>query len=194
MSRPSALITLAVASLALTGCARSTAGSGPVPAPLTSTTTAASGMAMAGGQNAAASKPTATALMVCGDDIKSKVVQVLSLSGPPATSSSFANQLYRCTYRLPMGDLVLSVQHSATATAAASYFSSLRGHLGTTQTLDGLGEHAYGTSTGLAVVIKDNETLQVDATGLPAGLRCRPAEAHRPGLRDRLGRAGLLDR
>ena len=67
-------------------------------------------MAMAGQAAADGSKPTATALMVCSDDIKGKVRQVLKLPADPQTTSSFVDQLYTCTYTLPMGPLVLSVQ------------------------------------------------------------------------------------
>ncbi len=60
--------------------------------------------------------------MVCSDDIKAKVKQVLKLPGQPVTTSAFANQIYTCTYHLPVGLLVLSVQHSAAKVAANAYY------------------------------------------------------------------------
>lgn len=126
----------------------------------------ASGVSAAG--QSAAGKPTATALMVCSNDIKDKVKEVLALTARPEASSSFANEIYTCTYKLAIGPLVLSVQHSPNKAAAGGYFDGLRSKLGQTSTLDGLGEKAFGTPTGVAVVLKDDETLMVDATGVPA--------------------------
>ncbi len=113
-------------------------------------------------------KPTAAALMVCGDDIKGKVKQVLALPTAPRVTSTFSNQIYTCTYHLPVGPMLLSVQHSPTKSSAQQYFSTLRRHLPPTRPLIGLGDGAYATTTGVAVVIKDNETLTVDTTKLPA--------------------------
>jgi hypothetical protein len=111
--------------------------------------------------------PSDTARMVCGEDIRGQVSQVLKLPTPPKTDSSWADQLYTCTYRLPMGPMVLSVKQSTGTVAAAGYFSKLRPTLGSTETLQGLGERSYGTGDGVVVVIKDNLTLKVDTTGLP---------------------------
>lgn len=122
----------------------------------------------AGGTVAAAAVPTATAKMVCGGDIMGKVVQVLKLTKKPATTTTWANQLYTCTYALPMGPMVLSVKQSKTNAEAKAYFTGLRSTLGPTESLVGLGEGAYRTTTGIAVVVKDNMTLKVDTTRLPA--------------------------
>jgi hypothetical protein len=118
---------------------------------------------MAGANQA---KPSATALMVCGDDIRAKVRQVLALPASPAATDRFAAGRYTCTYRVPPGPLVLSVQQSSSGPAALAYFhaqqAALRG-----SPLAGLGEAAFGTGTGTVEVVKDNETLIVDATGMP---------------------------
>ncbi len=127
------------------------------------------GQPMPAGQTmAAAAVPTATARMVCGEDIMGKVVQVLKLTKKPVTTTTWANQLYTCTYALPMGPMVLSVKQSGSNAAAKTYFTSLRSTLGPTESLVGLGEGAYRTTTGIAVVVKDNMTLKVDTTRLPA--------------------------
>lgn len=111
--------------------------------------------------------PSATALMVCGEDIRGKVRQVLALTSPPATSDSFDGDRYSCTYRLPPGPLVLSVQQSGSPAAANRFFAAERARLGG-DVLPGLGEAAFGTGSGTVLVVKDSETLTVDATGLPA--------------------------
>jgi hypothetical protein len=133
------------------------------------------GMSMAPGQTMAGmsmapadSEPSKAALMVCSDDIQDQVRTVLKLSAPAPVKSSWQDQLYTCTYTLPMGRMVLSVKQSASKPAARGYFLGLRSRLGGTEPLLGLGEQAYATKTGIAVVLKDDMTLQVDTTGLPA--------------------------
>ena len=111
--------------------------------------------------------PSATAQMVCGADIRRKVALALGLSAPAPVRSSYINRLYTCTYRLPVGPLVLSVQESSTKAAAGAYFTSLRRRLAPTTPLAGLGEQAATTSTGVVIVVKDNLTLRVDTTALP---------------------------
>lgn len=174
--------TIAAAALVLAGCATSQAAT---------TTTSMPGMSMAPGQTmpgmtpsssatataapsgssqastTSASGPSAAAQMVCSADIKDKVTQVLGLSSSPVTHSTFVDHRFTCTYDLPMGPLKLSVQDSASKAAAGTYFTKLRPTLGATDTLIGLGERAYGTPSGTVVVLKDSQTLDVDATGLP---------------------------
>jgi hypothetical protein len=114
-----------------------------------------------------ADAPSATARMVCGDDIKDQVRTVLKLTAAPVTHSTWQHGIYSCTYSLPMGPMVLSVKQSSNKSAAQAYFNALRPQLGIAENVIGLGEKAYTTKTGIAVVIKDNMTLRVDATGLP---------------------------
>jgi hypothetical protein len=129
----------------------------------------APGQTMAGMSMAPAdSQPSEAAAMVCSDDIRDQVRTVLKLSAPAPVRSSWQDQLYTCTYTLPMGMMVLSVKQSADKPAARAYFEGLRSRLGSTESLLGLGEQAYATKTGIAVVLEDNMTLRVDTTGLPA--------------------------
>jgi len=146
-----------LATLLLSGCA------GTARHATANQVSTSSSMAMA----VASDAPSDTAKMVCGDDIRDQVRQVLKLSTAPKTESSWADQLYTCSYRLPMGPMVLSVKQSTGTVQAVGYFSKLRTTLGSTETLQGLGERSYGTGDGVVVVIKDNLTLKVDTTGLP---------------------------
>lgn len=115
---------------------------------------------------AATDQPTAAALMICSDDIRGKVQQVLSLSAAPATTHSFRGGRYTCTYRLPAGPLVLAVQQSPSPSAASRIFAGQQAALHG-DTVPGLGTAAFGTSTGVVVVVKDSDTLTVDASRLP---------------------------
>ena len=115
----------------------------------------------------AGDQPSATAAMICGGDVLGDVTQALSLTAPPATDSTWADQLFTCDYSLPMGPLELSVKESPDPAAAARFFEERQAELGDTTPALGLGERAYSTPTGTVVVIKDAMTLTVDATGLP---------------------------
>lgn len=115
-----------------------------------------------------AAKPPALAAMVCGDDVRGDITKVLSLPSQPETAATWADQLYTCTYRLPMGPLVLSIKQSADVTAAHAYYLADRKRIGSTMDTAGLGEYAYRTTSGVVGLVKDNLTLTVDATGLPA--------------------------
>ena len=166
---------LVAAALLMTGCAATGQAESPTspagtattatPAPARTSTPARTTAAPAA---AAGAGPTATALMVCGSDISTKITQILRLDRPASTHSTFTAGRFTCTYDLPVGPLVLAVQQSPTKAQADTYFRTLRPTLGLTEDQPGLGEHAYSTPTGTIVVIKDNQTLTVDATALPA--------------------------
>jgi hypothetical protein len=111
-------------------------------------------------------QPSDTAAMVCGDDVVGDVSRALALAAPPATHSTWEDQLFTCEYSLPMGPLVLSVKESPDPAAAGVYFDGRQTELAGTAAA-GLGERAFSTPTGTVVVVKDAMTLTVDATSLP---------------------------
>jgi hypothetical protein len=119
------------------------------------------------GDQAQADHIPATARMICSDDIKAKVRQVLQLSAPPATHDSWVGHVYTCHYSLPMGAMRLSDQVFPDAAAARARMAAMHSQDGTARPLAGLGQQAYGSSRGRAVVLKDDQILTVDATGLP---------------------------
>jgi hypothetical protein len=106
--------------------------------------------------------------MICDDDIRSKVEQALDLPAAPRTVATWADSVYTCRYALPMGPMTLSVRVlPGDAQAAARLAADQRSTTGA-HPLAGLGERAWGTQAGTAVVLKDNQILTVDATRLPA--------------------------
>jgi hypothetical protein len=144
-----------VAPLLLAGCGAADAGTTAAGSTAHSTTSTAAG-------------PPENASMVCSDEIRGKVQQVLKLPALPTVRSTWIKQIYTCTYDLPVGPMVLTVQVAATETAAdAAFQARQKATVGATPLL-GLGEHAYATPGGTATVIKDAMTLEVDTTALPA--------------------------
>jgi len=120
--------------------------------------------------NMKASSPSASATMICGPETVKNVTTLMGMRTPAPARATWANRLYTCTYQLPGGPLALSVKESSDAAEARGYFEALRARLGRTAPvtgLAGLGLPAYEKTNGTVVFLKDNMTLQVDATALP---------------------------
>jgi hypothetical protein len=182
MNRRTFRVTLfAASSIVLAGC-----GAAQAAAPHTSSGPMSPGMSMAPGMSMpgmspagtappsphadTASGPSVSSRMICGAEIRRDVVTMLALHPAPSTTTTWAGHLYTCTYHLPAGPLVLSVEESPNVTSGTAYFNALRQRLAPTHPLTGLaslGESAYDTSGGMVVVLKDGKTLQINATGLP---------------------------
>jgi hypothetical protein len=111
--------------------------------------------------------------MICNDDTKGDVSQILALGSPPRTDSTWADSTYTCTYRLAGGPLVISVKESPDAASARKHFDALQKKLRGAEPIKGLanlGFPASQTPDGSVVFLKDNSTLHVDGTRLPAAL------------------------
>jgi hypothetical protein len=117
--------------------------------------------------SAAVTAPPDTATMVCGDEIKTKVEQVLDLSAEPGTHATWAAPFYTCTYALPMGPMTLTVEVLPDKAAGGAQLAAEQAATQGAQPLAGLGERAFGTPAGTAVVLKDNQILSVDTSHLP---------------------------
>jgi hypothetical protein len=125
------------------------------------------GMAMPSDAAAVATAPPHTATMVCGDEIKTKVKQVLDLPAEPGTHATWAAPAYTCTYALPMGPMTLTVKVLPDKARAGAQLAADQAATRGAQPLAGLGERAFGTPVGTVVVLKDNQLLTVDTTHLP---------------------------
>ena len=185
MRKRNLLGSLAVASLLLSGCSAAvgtpgqeqvspespaTAAAAPAsssPAPTGSTPAAAkAAVHIAGG-------PSEASRMICNDETKGDVAQILALTSAPSTDTSWADSTYTCTYRLDGGPLVISVKESPDAAAARKHFDALQKKLPGAEPIKGLanlGFPAYQTPGGSVVFLKDNSTLHVDGSRLPAAL------------------------
>ena len=164
----------------LAGCATSKAATNSSPHPAVPAGASMSpGMTMPDGSIMGASstaapsagtntdRPSASATMICGTEVRNDITQVLALKTAPSSTSRFVDHLYTCTYRLPAGQLVISVKDLTDTPATSSYYTTLRHTLGNPATVAGLGQGAFGTRDGKLVLRKDSHVLQVDASGLP---------------------------
>ena len=147
-------LALAAPLVLLAGCGSATSAAPPSAAPPRA--------------DVAAAAPPASARMICNDDIRGKVEQALRLPAEPRVSDRWSDGVYTCRYDLPAGPMTLSVQVLPDRRAAAGRLAADRARTPAAQELQGLGERAFGTPGGTAVVRKDDQILTVDATGLPA--------------------------
>ena len=149
---------LAACCLALAACSASHAAT---TSPARSATTAAT---------ADASKPTASALMICAAETRGNIATALGIKATLRTSTSWVDHLYTCTYHLPIGTFVLSVKELANPAAAHAYLDASRQRLAATTSLGGPSDTAWASATGTVLLLKASAVLLVDATALPAVL------------------------
>jgi hypothetical protein len=174
------LVSVATVSLLVSACGYG--GNAGASAPPTAARSSAGmlGMGdMSPREMAAMDGPSASASMICSDEIRSAVKRTFALASPPRVTRSWsANDLtFVCTYRLPGGVLRMSVQDAPDATTGRPHFERLRARLAGSRTIRGvqsLGFPAFETPSGDVVFLKDGKTLRVDASdvsrgGLPAG-------------------------
>lgn len=127
-------------------------------------------------ERALADRPDASTLMVCSPEIRSAVATV-SGHQVPKPSSTWHHHHFTCTYRLPGGELVLSVHQPSRRGEGRAWFEQVRAGLGHTRTLRGilgLGLPAFESPAGVVGFLKDGMTLTVDARALPARIGTHP--------------------
>lgn len=155
------VVALGCAALMMSGCATAESAPAPKEAAQQSTPVPSSSASPAG--------PSSAAEMVCGQEIRAKIAQILALPTDPLPSSTWAAGLYTCTYRLPSGALVLSVRESSDPAAARSSAQSAVAALPGAAAIEGLtnlGLPGYQSPAGAVAFAKDSFALTVDATGL----------------------------
>lgn len=118
-----------------------------------------------------ANRPSAAARMICGTETNGHVATLAGVQAPVPTTSSWADDLYSCTYAIHGVSLVLSVKSAADPAAARGYFDHLQSTAKQAHPLAGLaslGLPGYQVPAGAVVFLKDSDVLTVDATRLPA--------------------------
>jgi hypothetical protein len=147
--------------------------------------TMANGMTMAPGMTMSGSHgPSPAARMICGREIGRAIQREFGLRALPRASSTWRNQLYNCTYRLPQGPLMLAVEDSTKTAVGRSYFDQAMRQAPQATPIRGLqnfGLPSYETSTGTVAFLKDGKTLVVDASRLslvPGSGRSRTDSAY----------------
>jgi|SRR3954454_7822181 hypothetical protein len=166
MTRRTASVGCAAALLMLVGCSASGGAS-------TGTTSSAPAArdTSAAAPHSTGPGPSAPAKMICSDDIRAAVKKTFGLPTTPRPTDSYANQVYRCTYPVGGGSLILAVQDAPDVKSGAAFYTGLKAQLSQPQPVeefDTFGLPAFQTPDGRVALIKDGKTLLVDATGVPA--------------------------
>jgi hypothetical protein len=121
--------------------------------------------------DAGSGRPSASASMICGAEIRDGVRRVFQLPKSPMGLHSWSHRTYRCTYPLAHGDLRMTVKDLDSAGPGRAWFDRLRGRLAGASPIAGLasfGFPAFESPQGDVVFLKDHKTLWVDATRVPA--------------------------
>lgn len=106
------------------------------------------------------------AKMICTDETRGNIATVLAARLDQKQTATWKNGTYTCTYRVHGGPIVLSVHESPDVATATTYTAHLRHATPGTKDLTGLTPAAFGTTDGVVVLQKGNDTLRVDTSGL----------------------------
>lgn len=179
-NRAALLVSVALSSLLLSGCAAAAGSVKAAPATTSDAASTPSGGHSGGHHDPGASSPRASstgpsdaAKMVCGDQPMDRLTTILALDKAPQTVSDWADSTFTCVYHLDEGSLEISVKEAGDQAGAQKYFDAMQALALDAQPIKGLanlGFPAYETADGSAVFQKDSFVLQVDASDLPATL------------------------
>lgn len=112
--------------------------------------------------------PSAAARMICAGDVVEDVTRIMDAPTEVDPTPSWQAPTLTCRYQLEAGPLTLSVHDATDPATAMAHFQTaqISTHATPIKGLYNLGLPAYQTKTGIVSFIKDNKTLQVDASAL----------------------------
>ncbi len=105
--------------------------------------------------------------MICVQKTQREIAQVLGVRAS-VTHPTWTGHAYSCRYRYSDGDFVLTVKELSSWPQTLTYFTAVSQQQGRSATVPNLGQGAFQTANGSAVVRKDWKILTVDISGLPA--------------------------
>jgi hypothetical protein len=110
--------------------------------------------------------PSESARMVCAREAQEEIASAIGVQAQAVTTPTWVDHVYSCMYRYPKGAITLSVKELPNLAATAAYYKSLGEKLGIAGHLYSLGQGAFITPGGDAVVRKDYKVMHVDVSGL----------------------------
>jgi len=105
--------------------------------------------------------------MLCEADVRREVQDLLGVPITKPLAPTWKDHVYSCRYVYPDGVMTLSVKELAGKAETDAYFAAQARDLGKTKVIQGLGQGAFLTKNGSAVVRKDYKVLLVDVSALP---------------------------
>ena len=110
--------------------------------------------------------PSQISKMVCTREAQREIAQTLGVRASVSTPT-WIEHTYSCRYRYPDGGFVLTIKELSSWSQTLAYYSGIGRNQGRTATVPNLGQGAFQTDNGSAVVRKDWKVLTVDISGLP---------------------------
>ena len=111
--------------------------------------------------------PSKIALMVCSPKAQKEIAETLGVKATVSTPT-WVDHAYSCRYQYADGSFELTVKELSSWPQTLAYFTATGRQQGQSGTIPNLGQGAYQTADGSAVVRKDWKILTVDISGLPA--------------------------
>ena len=112
--------------------------------------------------------------MICESDVRQEVQGQIGVDITKPLVPSWKDHVYSCHFVYGKNVMTLSVKELANTAQTSAYFAAQAAALGKTRTIQGLGQGAFQTKNGSAVVRKDYKVLLVDVSGLPANFGSPP--------------------
>jgi hypothetical protein len=110
--------------------------------------------------------PSEIAKMVCKPKAQREINETLGVHASVSTPT-WIDHAYSCFYRYPDGEFEMTVKELSSWPQTLGYFADIARDQGRSTSIPNLGQGAYQTANGSAVVRKDWKILTVDISGLP---------------------------
>jgi hypothetical protein len=111
--------------------------------------------------------PSGISRMVCSATAQREIAEVLGVRAS-VSRPTWVNHAYSCRYRYADGGFVMTVKELSSWPQTLAYYSGIGHTQGRTASVPNLGQGAFQTGNGSAVVRKDWKILTVNISGLPA--------------------------
>lgn len=105
--------------------------------------------------------------MVCIQKTQREIAEALGVHATVSTPT-WIHHAYSCFYKYPDGEFELTVKELSSWPQTLAYYANIGRVQGRSSTIPNLGQGAFQTDDGSAVVRKDWKILTVDIDGLPA--------------------------
>jgi hypothetical protein len=126
--------------------------------------------------------PSKSAQMICEKEAQDDIAASLGVKVVSVTTPTWVDHVYSCTYVYPNARITLSVKEMSTTPETTAYFDAQAKTLGRRSGTVAIGQGAFQTTVGDAVVRKDWKVLTVDISKVPATFGQPPETAPQVAL------------
>jgi hypothetical protein len=126
--------------------------------------------------------PSTSAKMICEKEAQDDIAASLGVKTVSITTPTWVDHVYSCTYVYPNARITLSVKEMSTTPETTAYFDAQAKALGKRSGRVAIGQGAFQTTIGDAVVRKDWKVLTVDISKVPASFGQPPETAPQVAL------------